>query len=122
MATMEALEGELKTNVEKLKASELTLEQLQSLDLCGEEQMVVSTLEDFLTCCQELGLRKPLAVEVRHIHSDVGRACLIRIMSNYNQEAEARQGGSLMEGSYKGLGTASLVANPSRFASTFGEF
>jgi len=121
---MEALEGELHTNFERLSASEVSLEQLQSLHYFGQDDVRVVELEEYLKMCRSHNLGKPVAIEVRHIFSDIARARLVRVVSTHRQEMEASNDGGtgLVEGAYGGLGIVSIVAEPGRFTASFAEF
>jgi len=113
----ETLEREMATNVEKLTAAGLSLAQLQSLSYYGSEGVHVATLEEYLGECKKLKMRKPVALELRHVYSDKARAGLVRIVSSHQEEAEEG------EAFYTGLGgSVSIVADPSRFTKCFGEF
>jgi len=118
---MEKLEGVLQTNISKLTVSEVMLAQLQSLHLFGYEHIHVPTLEEYLARCREAEFRKPIALEVRHVHSEIARATLIRLVNEHRQQAQ-QAGMTLVEGAYDALGLMSPVGEPSRWASVYGEF
>ena len=65
---------------------ELTLEQLQGLQLQGGCR--IPTLEEVLQKAVELKPTKPLLLEVKYLHSDVGRQQVIALAKRYRQEGE----------------------------------
>ena len=119
---IESLEGELGCNFEKLAVGEITYDQLRSLDLYGHKGIRVATLDEYLKVCRESGLRKPIAVEIRHLCSDRGRAGVIRVMKQHRMELEGREEEPLLKTSYQELGVASLVIEPAMFVNSFAEF
>jgi len=63
---------------------DLTLKQLQALKLnCGNR---IPTLEQVLEKARELKLKKPLLLEFKHLHSDVGREQLFELAVRYRDQ------------------------------------
>lgn len=65
---------------------ELTLEQLQGLELEGGCR--IPTLEEVLQKAVELEPTKPLLLEVKYLHSDVGRKQLIELAKRYREQSD----------------------------------
>ena len=122
VAIYEAFESELETNVERLAVGDLTLAQVQSFDLFGQDGSRVPTLQEYLTECRKLELCKPIALELREVHSDKGRAGLLRLVSAHARALETKPNEGLLKDSYEGLGAISVVSDPGRFTACFGEF
>lgn len=59
---------------------DLTLAQLQSLHLGGQEGCRAPSLQQFMEACAALAVAAPLVVEVKALHSDVGRGELLRLL------------------------------------------
>ncbi len=72
--------------VRKQAVCDLTLEQLQALKLnCGCN---IPTLEDVLKKAAELKLKKPLLLEFKHLHSDLGREKFLELATQYRDQYE----------------------------------
>jgi len=127
---IQEIESKVHKNFDRFSASQVTLEQLKTLDLFGKDGVQICTLEEFLTAARKRGLKKPIAVEVRHIFSDRARAGLLRHLGSHLREMENSMGGAdntlqsgIHKGAYQGFGSSiALVSTPSRFAASFGEF
>ena len=70
--------------IDKQTIQELTLLQIKKLRLSGGEQ--VPTLEELLSCASELDLEKPLLLEIKLLHSDVGRQKAIELAQKYRDQ------------------------------------
>ena len=71
-------------SVGKQAVRDLTLAQIQGLKLkCGSS---IPTLEQVLEAARELELKKPLLLEFKHLHSDIGREKLFELAKRYRDE------------------------------------
>ena len=105
-----------------LSISDLTLGQLRTLSFGdGEGTETVPTLEEFLNSCRKYGLEKPMAVEIKYIYSDVGRAELIRLVKEFRDDHVGRW--DLVKTRKYDLAEngISFIAFPKNFKKSFGK-
>eukprot|EP00884_Botryococcus_braunii_P005944 jgi/Botrbrau1/15350/Bobra.0289s0005.2 len=102
---------------------DVTLEEIQRVHVRGTEGLRVPTLEQFLQVCEEEGLCRSLAVEIKSIRSDEARSRLIRLLTGYREGCERR---SRLRGEasacYPPFGWVGVIAFPWVWAACFGEF
>eukprot|EP00884_Botryococcus_braunii_P005942 jgi/Botrbrau1/15349/Bobra.0289s0005.1 len=106
-----------------LSVGDVTLEEIQRVHVRGTEGLRVPTLEQFLQVCEEEGLCRSLAVEIKSIRSDEARSRLIRLLTGYREGCERR---SRLRGEasacYPPFGWVGVIAFPWVWAACFGEF
>ena len=73
-------------DIDEQPICELTLEQIQGLELKGGCR--VPTLEQVLQKAVELQPTKPLLLEVKYLHSDIGRQQLFELAKQYREKCE----------------------------------
>ena len=64
--------------------NELTLDQLQTLQLLGDHR--IPTLEEMLQTAAEIGPVKPILLEIKLLHSDTARERMIELAMQYRDE------------------------------------
>lgn len=67
------------------KICELTLRQVKALRLRRDQE--IPTLEEVLREAMDLNLKKPLLLEIKHLHSDEGRQAVIDIARKYRDQS-----------------------------------
>lgn len=75
-----------KYKAKKLKIKHLTLEQIKLFHLKDFPNEKVPTLKEFLDKAKELGLKKPMAVEIKSLKTEEGREKLLELVSDFYQE------------------------------------
>lgn len=105
-----------------LTVGDLTLPQLQSLQLGGRPGLRVPTLQLFLDACEAAGAERSLAVEVKQLRTDSARQRFIEAVSAYRERAAARLSGRTLRHSCRWLGSAGVISFPHLFAASFGEY
>ncbi len=75
-----------KKKLNLLKIYELTYEQLQTLHLTDHPDQKVPTLEEFLALSKEVGLRKPMSVEIKYIYSKQAKEKAITLLRNFRED------------------------------------
>jgi len=70
----------------KLKIRDLTLAELKTFRVKGNYEQQFATVQEFLDLSRELGLIKPMLVEVKSLHSDIAREAIIRMVEEYKNE------------------------------------
>ncbi len=75
-----------RASYKRLKIKDLTLEELRRFHLKGHPDQKIPTLEEYLNLAKELGLKKPVAVEIKSLHSNEGRERLLELVSDYYHE------------------------------------
>ena len=65
------------------KIKDFTLEELKTFRLWGDYDQTVPTLQEFLDMSRNLGLRKPMIVELKYMYSDIGRQAMFEMVRDY---------------------------------------
>lgn len=72
--------------VSNIPINELTLRQIQGLELVGQHK--IPTLEEVLRCAVQLELKKPLLLEIKVLGSDTGRNKTLELATKYRDQSE----------------------------------
>ncbi|KAL3160378.1 hypothetical protein ABBQ32_010705 [Trebouxia sp. C0010 RCD-2024] len=100
----------------------LTAPQLKRVHISGRQGVHVPTLEEFLRCCSEEGLQRSVAVEVKSIATDAGRARFVQLLTSYKQDFEQRQNPEVESQLYPPFASIAAISFPFFWAPSFGEF
>lgn len=68
-----------------VKICELTLEQVKALQLCDGQ--TIPTLKEILETAVQLQPKKPVLLEIKHLHSDQGRQAAIDLARRYRDQS-----------------------------------
>ncbi|KAK9805574.1 hypothetical protein WJX72_006054 [[Myrmecia] bisecta] len=109
-------------NIAKATAKDVTAAQLQTIHVGGRKGVRVPTLSQYLRCCQQLGLRRSIAVEIKSIWSDSGRAKFVELLRDYKLQHCLALEAACPERKYGPFGWVAAISFPFFFAPSFGEF
>ncbi|MCB0349412.1 MAG: hypothetical protein KDD37_11300 [Bdellovibrionales bacterium] len=79
-----------KVKFSSIKVKDLTLEELRLFKLKGFGNEKVVELKDYIATARNLGLVKPLILEIKYIRSDAALAELLDLMQSYYHEYAAK--------------------------------
>ncbi|KAL4428354.1 hypothetical protein ABPG75_002443 [Micractinium tetrahymenae] len=107
-----------------LTVQDLTLAQLQSLQLGGRAGLKAPSLQQFLDACEAAGAKRTLAIEVKQMLTDAARRRFIDVVGAYRERSAARLGrdASALRHRCHWLGWAGVISFPHLFAASFGEY
>ncbi|KAL0045049.1 hypothetical protein WJX82_006407 [Trebouxia sp. C0006] len=100
----------------------LTAAQLKRVHISGRQGVHVPTLKEFLRCCTSHNLHRSVAVEVKSVATDAGRAKFVHLLRQYKQDFEQRQDPQLTSRLYTPFGPIAAISFPFFWAPAFGEF
>lgn len=100
----------------------LTTAQLKRVHISGRQGVHVPTLEEFLRCCTSHNLQRSVAVEVKSVATDEGRAKFVHLLRQYKQEFEQQQDPKMTSRLYKPFAPIAAISFPFFWAPAFGEF
>ncbi|EIE22965.1 hypothetical protein COCSUDRAFT_53472 [Coccomyxa subellipsoidea C-169] len=109
-------------DLDRAQVKDVDFAQLQLLHVGGREGLRIPRLADFLGSCQRLGLRRTVAVEVKCVHSDAGRASFIQLLRAYKEQHCAKLEQECPGGDYAPFGWLAAISFPFLWAPSFGEF
>lgn len=113
--------GKANPSIRDLEIRHMTFAQLQSLSLGKGKGEKVPTLENFLEKAKQWGLRKPLAAEIKDIHSDYGRREYLRLVNSFAEEYYSRVGFVKTRDYKMDDRGANILSFPSHFHRSFGD-
>jgi len=76
----------LKRKLNLIRIHDLTYEQLQTLHLTDHPDQKIPTLEEFLELSKDLGLQKPMSVEIKYIYSKNVKERIIRMLKEFRED------------------------------------
>ncbi|WP_372651730.1 glycerophosphodiester phosphodiesterase [Halobacteriovorax sp.] len=76
----------LKKKFNLIKIHQLTYDQLQTLHLTDHPDQKIPTLSEFLELSKEIGLRKPMSVEIKYIYSKEAKEKTISLLQDFREE------------------------------------
>ena len=118
---VQARTGRMRPCVRDLDIQRLTLAQIQRLSLRGSTGEQVPELETFLKKCRTWGLKKPLTIDIKHLHSDLARERLICLAKIFREDYMDRADIIFETGYNLSPSGVSLIAHPHNFARSCGD-
>ncbi|KAL0019574.1 hypothetical protein WJX79_009320 [Trebouxia sp. C0005] len=97
----------------------LTAAQLKRVHISGRQGVHVPTLEEFLRCCTSHNLQRSVAVEVKSVATDTGRAKFVNLLRQYKQDFEQRQDPNMTSRLYKPFAPIAAISFPFFWAPAF---
>ncbi|KAK9826407.1 hypothetical protein WJX81_000835 [Elliptochloris bilobata] len=102
-------------------AHDLSLAQLQAVKVGGREGVCVPTLEQLLGCCEQEGLERTVAVEIKSLRTGAARERFIALVSGYRASAHcAALERRCPQRQYAPFGWAAAIAFPGAWGRAFG--
>lgn len=108
--------------LETCRIRDITYEQLSTLCLGGRKGLKVPTFTELLQECIDLKVHRPLAVEVKGLHSDPGRRKFLELLVHYKTTYADTLDNICPGNKNDFLGWLGVIAFPHYFAYSFGEF
>lgn len=115
------LEVDGKIKYKKLGIKDLSLEQLKRLVLSGTLSEKVPTLEEFIFSARELGLVKPLVLEIKSIRSDAAKWKVIELLASFRDEYFSRTDVVFEKGYDMSPTGVGFLSFPKAFSKSFGK-
>ena len=110
----------LQRKFNKIKINELTYEQLMRLHLTDHPQQKVPTLDQFIETSEELGLIKPMTVELKYLHSSAAKLEVIKNLKKFNDNY-MKNADIIFEKEYDLPFRTGFLAWKSKFKKVFGK-
>ena len=76
----------LKSKMNLIRIHDVTYEQLQTLHLTDHPNQKIPTLEEFLELSKEIGLRKPMSVEIKYLYSTEVKERVIELLEQFRED------------------------------------
>jgi glycerophosphoryl diester phosphodiesterase len=110
----------IKRKFNLIKIKDLTYEQLMRLHLTDHPSQRVPTLDEYIEKSEELGLIKPMTVELKYLHSSKAKLEVIRKLKEFNN-SYMKGADIIFEDDYDMPFRTGFLAWKSKFKKVFGK-